>query len=71
MAVHKVKYSDKSGDPIPDGTGARIRVQWFDRGKVDLRCDLTDQEVELLLGFAQRVEIRPERRSPPSPVRRA
>lgn len=62
MALERVRISDRSGEAIPEGTGARIRVQWFDRKRVDLRCDLTDEEVMELLGFAKQVEIRPERR---------
>lgn len=54
--------SDNSGDPIPEGTGARVRIMFYDGTRPDRRADLTDAEVEKFLGFAQEVKTRPERR---------
>ena len=62
MAIVQVKKSDVSGEEIPEGTGARIRVMFNDPDKLDLRADLTDAEVAQLLPFAQEVEPRPSRR---------
>lgn len=61
MALTHMRVSDKSGDPIPDGKGARVRVMYFD-ARPDRRADLTDEEVEKLLPFAVEVQTRPDRR---------
>ena len=61
MALEKVRKSDYSGKQIPDGAGARVRVMYYD-DRPDRRADLTDKEVEELLGFTVEVEIRPQRR---------
>ena len=62
MALATVRKSDKSGDLIPEGTGARVRVMFYDDARPDRRADLTDAEVEKLLPWAQEVKTRPERR---------
>lgn len=62
MALETVRRSDKSGDEIPEGTGARVRVMFYDPDRNDLRADLTDEEVKKLLGFAEEVVPRPARR---------
>lgn len=62
MAVETIRKSDASGDEIPEGTGARIRVVWHDPERVDLRADLTDEEVERLLPWAKPVQPRLDRR---------
>lgn len=64
MAVETmtVRKSDVSGDVIPNGTGARIRVMFADGGKEDMRADLTDDEVAQLLPWAKPVQPRPDRR---------
>lgn len=64
VAVVQMRKSDKSGVEIPDGTGARVRVMFADEEKVDLRADLTDEEVAELLPFAEPVQTRPDRRAP-------
>lgn len=59
-----VQYtSDKSGQEIPRGTGARVRVMFYDTDKVDMRSDLTDAEVEKLIKDygLKSVETRPQR----------
>lgn len=61
MALETVRVSDKSRQPIPSGTGARIRVMFYDDSKPDRRADLTDEEVEALLPFTTEVEQRTPR----------
>lgn len=62
MALETVRKSDASGDIIPAGTGARVRVIFAAEDKDDLRADLTDEEVEELLPWAKPVKPRPDRR---------
>lgn len=62
MAVEQVRRSDVSGKEIPAGTGARVRVMFFNSDRPDRRADLTDEEVEKLLSFTQEVQTRPSRR---------
>jgi hypothetical protein len=64
MALIQRRSSDKSGALIPPGTGARVRIEFYDGERLARRCDLTDEEVEELLPFATDVESRPERRRP-------
>jgi hypothetical protein len=63
MALATVRKSDKSGELIPEGTGARVRIMFYDESRADRRADLTDEEIEKILGFAQEVVTRPERRA--------
>lgn len=65
MPVRTVRISSLSGAVIPDGTGARVRIMWNDPGKLDMRADLTDEEVaELIEKYqAEDVEPRPDRRA--------
>jgi hypothetical protein len=49
MAVETVRVSDKSREPIPEGTGARVRILFYDPAKPDMRADLTDAEVAKLI----------------------
>lgn len=64
MPLKTVRISSKSGDVIPEGTGARVRVMFFDDTKTDRRADLTDEEVEkLLIPFTEEVEQRARGRS--------
>lgn len=62
MAFVQIRKSDLSGEEIPQGTGARIRIIFNAEGKDDLRADLTDAEVAKILPFATPVATRPERR---------
>ena len=62
MALIQARKSDKSGDMIEPGTGARIRIEFYDGKRIARRADLTDAEVEKILPFATEVETRPERR---------
>ncbi len=64
MAIETVRRSDVSGDVIPDGSGARVRVLFADDAKDDLRADLTDEEVGHLLPWAKPVVARPSARRP-------
>ena len=62
MALIQARKSDKSGALMEPGTGARVRIEFYDGQRVARRADLTDAEVEKLLPFATEVETRPERR---------
>jgi hypothetical protein len=64
MPVKTVRVSSLSGDVIPDGTGARIRIMFTDTNRVDMRADLTDEETTRLAEEfkAEPVDPRPERR---------
>ena len=64
MPVKTVRISSLSGDVIPEGTGARVRVIWADDTRTDYRADLTDAETEKLIKAygAEEVEARPDRR---------
>lgn len=62
MTVVQVRKSDKSGEEIPEGAGARVRIQFYDEDKTDRRADLTDAEVEELFPYTTPVEERPARR---------
>jgi hypothetical protein len=64
MPVKTVRVSSLSGDEIPDGTGARVRIIFSDPARVDMRADLTDAEaLKLAKQYkADEVEPRPERR---------
>jgi len=59
MGLQTVRFSDKSKEQIPPGTGARVRVMFYDESKPDRRADLTDEEVDRLLPFTEEVEQRP------------
>jgi hypothetical protein len=61
MALIQARQSDKSGDILEPGTGARVRIEFYDE-RPARRADLTDVEVDELLGFAVEVESRPGRR---------
>ena len=66
MAIKQARYSDLSGDEIPDGTGARIRVMFNDPRKADRKADLTDEETETHLAFTIKITERgPRRRTLP------
>lgn len=64
MPVKRLLVSSLSGEPIPDGSGARVRIMFNDPERVDMRADLTDKEVEKVARQikAEDVEPRPERR---------
>jgi hypothetical protein len=50
MAKKTVLISDKSGDTIPDGKGAKVRITFNDARKGSRELDLTDAEAEALGG---------------------
>ena len=57
MPLKTIRISSKSGEVIPDGTGARVRVMFYDDSRPDQRADLSDEEVaEILLPFTEEVE---------------
>lgn len=51
--------SDKSGKPIPAGTGGRVRVLFYSDEKVDMRADLTDEEISKLVGEYKLQPVQP------------
>ena len=51
--------SDKSGKEIPRGTGGRVRLLFNDQDKVDMRADLTDEEIEKLVREYKLKEVQP------------
>jgi hypothetical protein len=63
MARGTVLWSDKSGEMIKPGTGARVRIMFYDDKRVDMRADLSDAEVAKLVREykLKDVEPRPER----------
>ena len=48
MAKKSIFVSDLSGDEIPEGKGARIRITYSDARKGAAELDVTDEEVEEL-----------------------
>ncbi|MDE2101485.1 MAG: hypothetical protein KGL39_29840 [Patescibacteria group bacterium] len=64
MARGTVLWSDKSGAQIGPNTGARVRVAFYAAERLDMRADLTDEEVEKLIREYKfkEVEARPTRR---------
>jgi hypothetical protein len=52
MARKSIRVSDKSGQEIPDGKGATVRITFSDQRKGVRELDLTDQEAEALGGRA-------------------
>jgi hypothetical protein len=52
VARKTVMVSDKSGQTIPDGKGAKVRITFNDARKGVRELDLTDFEAEALGGRA-------------------
>jgi hypothetical protein len=52
MAKKTVRVSDQSGDEIPDGKGATVRITFADARKGVRELDLTDAEADRLGGRA-------------------
>jgi hypothetical protein len=52
MARKTIRVSDKSGQEIPDGRGALVRITFADARKGVRELDLTDSEAEALGGRA-------------------
>jgi len=52
VAKKTVLVSDKSGQEIPDGKGATVRITFRDARKGVRQLDLTDAEAEALGGRA-------------------
>jgi hypothetical protein len=50
MARNVVRVSDLSGDTIPDGSGATVRVTFNDARRGVRELDMTDAEAEKLGG---------------------
>ena len=52
MARKTIRVSDQSGDEIPEGKGATVRITFADARKGVRELDLTDAEAERLGGRA-------------------
>lgn len=52
MARKTIRVSDKSGQEIPEGKGAVVRISFSDARKGVRELDLTDSEAEALGGRA-------------------
>jgi len=52
VARKTIRVSDQSGDEIPDGKGATVRITFADARKGVRELDLTDAEAERLGGRA-------------------
>ena len=50
MAKKTVRVSDMSGEEIPDGRGATVRITYADARRGSRELDLTDREAENLGG---------------------
>jgi hypothetical protein len=50
LAKKTVRVSDQSGEEIPDGKGAVVRITFNDARKGSRELDLTDAEAEKLGG---------------------
>jgi hypothetical protein len=50
MARKTIRVSDRSGQEIPDGKGAIVRITFTDARKGARELDLTDEEAETLGG---------------------
>ncbi len=50
MARKVVRVSDISGEEIPDGRGATIRITYLDARRGSRELDVTDQEAEKMGG---------------------
>ena len=50
MARRTIRVSDMSGEEIPDGKGATVRITFADARKGARELDLTDAEAEKLGG---------------------
>jgi hypothetical protein len=48
MARKTVLVSDQSGDPVPDGKGAKIRITYTDARRGAHEADLTDDEAQAI-----------------------
>ena len=63
MARKVVRVSDKSGQEIPDGKGAVVRITFSDARKGVRELDLTDGEAEALGGRSVARRGRPKNAS--------
>jgi hypothetical protein len=61
MARKTVRVSDKSGQEIPDGKGAVVRITFGDARKGVRELDLTDAEADALGGRAVARRGRPRK----------
>lgn len=70
MALKMTRYSDLSGEPIPEGQGVRIRIEFLDGKTVARAADMTLEELDKVLPFAHNVQERPARQTRENPRER-
>jgi hypothetical protein len=70
MAVRSSRFSDLSGELIPEGRGVRIRIEFLDGQTIARAADLTEEEAAELLAFATPVAERPGRQTRVNPRQR-
>jgi hypothetical protein len=63
MAKKTIRVSDQSGQEIPDGKGAVVRITFKDARKGARELDLTDVEAERLGGRSVGRRGRPPRKA--------
>ena len=61
MAKRSVFVSDLSGDQIPEGKGAKVRITFNDARKGSAELDVTDEEGEELAGKGRKTGRRGRR----------
>lgn len=66
MAQRTVFVSDLSGNEIPEGKGAKIRITFADARKGSAELDVTDQEAEDLATKGRKVARRGRRPKTPA-----
>lgn len=63
MAIVKVMKSDISGAEIEPGSGARVRIEFYDGTTTAIRLDVTTEEAREIGAKGHPVQTRPERRA--------
>ena len=66
MARKTVLVSDQSGDVVPDGKGAVMRITYTDARRGSYAADLTDSEAEALVGATHAKSVARRGRKPKS-----
>lgn len=61
MAKRSIFVSDLSGEQIPEGKGAKVRVTFNDARKGSAELDVTDQEGDELAGKGRKTARRGRR----------
>lgn len=64
MARKTVLVSDQSGDVVPDGKGAVMRVTYTDARRGSYAADLTDSEAEAIVSATKAKSVARRGRKP-------